>query len=456
MEFIRKLRDPKERRAYGYILSLMLPIIIQNLFNAAVNSVDVLMLNSVGQASISAVSLANQYSLVLVNVFNGVACGVSILASQYWGKQDKQAIEKVQGIALRIAFIAAVLFGMPSIFIPQTMMRLFTNDPELIAIGAQYLRILGFGHLFWGISQTCFATLRSMEQVKTGTIINVSTLLLNIFLNAVFIYGWFGLPKLGASGVAIATVIARTVQFAACLYVSRRPGGVPLSIASALKLDKVLFSDFVRVSLPALANTVSWSMAFSMYSAILGHINADVVAANSIVSVVRSFGTVLCWATSEAIGIYIGKDLGANQMDKARADAKRAIVLTILSGILGGLVVLAIMPVALKVAALSDMAKGYLKTMLLINSVYIMGTAVNSSLIGGLFRAGGDSRWGFICDLIDMWLYAVPLGFIAAFVFKWPPMVVYALLCTDEFVKWPWVIRHYKSEKWLRNLTRAG
>ena len=150
----------------------------------------------------------------------------------------------------------------------------------------------------------------------------------------------------------------------------------------------------------------------------------------------------------------LGNIIGANKMEEAKECASKIMKLTILSGIVGGIIVLAVTPFVLEFASLTDTAHRYLKYMLLINSYYIMGIAVNTTLIAGVFRAGGDSRFGFICDTIDMWVYAVPLGFLAAFVFKLPVMVVYFLLCTDEFAKWPWVIKHYRSMKWLKNITR--
>ena len=141
-------------------------------------------------------------------------------------------------------------------------------------------------------------------------------------------------------------------------------------------------------------------------------------------------------------------------MEEAKADSRRAMVLMVVTGLIGGLIIFAITPIALSVASLSETAMRYLKIMLYINCFYIMGTATNGTMINGIFRAGGDSKFGMICDIFDMWVYAVPLGFIAAFVLKLPPMVVYVLLCTDEFVKWPWVFGHYKSGKWLNNITR--
>ncbi len=454
MNFINILKDEKERLAYRYIISLTIPIVIQNMFNAAVNSADVLMLNSVGQSAISAVSLATQYPNILANIFMGLGSGVAMLSAQYWGKQDLKVIEKVQGIGLRFVLIAVFLFAIPSILIPELMMTLYTNDIELIPLGASYLRTAGISYLFWGISEIYLNTLRSIERVKISTCINIFTLLSNIILNAVFIFGLFGAPKLGVVGVALATTISRLFQLVACLIISHYSENIKLRFSAVFEKNTLLMQDFVRLSIPALINSLVWSVAFSMYTAIMGHISSDVVAANSVVSIVKNLGAVFCYAVAGSSGIYIGKAIGAGKMEQAKAHSKRAMVLMVVTGLIGGLIIFAITPLALQVASLSETAMRYLKIMLYINCIYVMGGAVNATMITGIFRAGGDSKFGMICDFIDMWLYAVPLGFLAAFVLKLPPMVVYVLLCTDEFVKWPWVFKHYRSGKWMKNITR--
>ncbi len=454
MNIIRKHWSDTDRKAYASILRLSLPIMIQNLFSAAISSADVLMLNTVGQSSISAASLAVQYSNILFMVFYGLGTGATMLCAQYWGKGDLRAIRQIEGIALRFALGFSVLFALPAACVPRLMMTVFTKDQELIALGASYLRIITVSYLCWGISETYLAVLRSVERVKISTILNVGALVLNIFLNAVFVFGWFGAPKMGIRGVALATSISRVVQLMACFGVSGFMKDVKLSLRGMFEKSGVLMKDFIRLSLPALGNDIVWSVAFSMYSVVMGHMGTDVVAANSLVVVVRNFGTVLCFGIASASGIYVGKEIGANQLEEARQDASRSLKLTVASGLVGGILVAAVTPLVMRYASLSETAMDYLHTMLLINIYYIMGGAVNTTLIAGIFRAGGDSRFGFICDAIDMWCYGVPLGFLSAFVFRLPPMAVYFLLCTDEFVKWPWVIRHYRSQKWLKNITR--
>ena len=443
-------------RDYRAIFHLALPIMIQNLFSAAISSVDVLMLNSVGQSAISSVSLAVQYSSILFSVYYGLGTGATMLCAQYWGKGDLRAIEKVEGIALRFSVLISSLFAFPAMFIPELMMKVFTNDPELIGLGAEYLRIVSISYLCWSVSDIYLSVLRSIERVKTSTALNVGALLLNIVLNAVFVLGLFGSPKMGVRGVALATTISRLTQLVACFLVSAASKDIKIHLGNMFRKGGVLMQDFIRLSLPALGNDIVWGVAFSMYSVIMGHMGTDMVAANSISAVVRNFGCVMCFGIASASGIYVGKEIGAGHLEDAETGGVLSLRLTVAAGALGGILVGLATPVILRFASVSDTAAGYLKIMLLINTYYIMGAAVNTTLIAGLFRAGGDSRFGLICDTIDMWVYAVPLGFLAAFVFKLPPMVVYFLLCTDEFVKWPWVLSHYRSKKWLNNITREN
>lgn len=444
----------ESRQFYRQITKLVVPIVIQNLLNAAVNSADVVMLNYVGQAHIAAVSLAAQYSSILFMVYYGLSTGATMLCAQYYGKKDMRAIQVVEGIALRFSVLISFAFAGMALLFPELMMLLFTEDKELITIGASYLRILSIAYFCWGISEVYLAVLRSIGRVTISTVINVITFSLNIILNAVFIFGLFGAPKLGAVGVAIGTSVSRLVQLVSCFIVSVVSNDIKLYLRYMFVRNKLLFSDFIRLSVPALLNDISWGTAFSMYSVILGHLGSDAVAANSFVSVVRNFGTVLCFGMASAGGILLGNVIGENQLEKARRDAGRLMKLTVISGAIGGLIILAVTPFVLQYAHLTEQALHYLKYMLLINTYYVMGAAVNTTLIAGVFRAGGDSRFGFICDTIDMWCYAVPLGFIAAFLLRLPVLAVYFLLCTDEFAKWPWVIKHYRSGKWLKNITR--
>lgn len=443
-----------QRQFYRQIWGLIVPIVIQNLLSAAVNSADVVMLNYVGQSAISAVSLAAQYAQILFMFYYGLGTGASILCAQYYGKGEWEPIRVVEGIAMRFSLIASVLFSAAVITVPRLMMRLFTNDTELIELGASYLRIMGITYLCWGMIEVYLAILRSVGKAMITMLLNVLAFSLNIVLNAVFIFGLFGAPRLGVVGVAIATAASRVIELLACIIVSGRMKEIKLNPAYMFIHSKVLFQDFVKLAIPALLNDVLWGVAFSMYSVIIGHLGSDAVAANSLVTVVRNIGTILCFGVASAGGILVGNVLGENKLEQAKDYTSRVMKLTVITGAVGGVIILAVTPFVLRFADLTPVAMGYLRVMLLINSYYVMGIAVNTTLIAGIFRAGGDSRFGCICDGITMWCYAVPLGFFAAFVLKLPVLWVYFLLCTDEFAKWPVVLRRYRSGKWLNNITR--
>ena len=437
------------------LLKLTWPIVLQNLLSALVNSADVVMLNFVGQEHLAAVSLAAQYANILFMVLYGLGTGATMLCSQYYGKKDLRAINAVEGIALRFSMTLSILFALAALLIPEWMMRFFTPDEALIRIGSEYLRYVSAAYLCWGITEVYLSVLRSVGRVVISTALNAVAFALNILLNAVFIFGLFGVPQSGAKGVAMATSLSRLIELGLVFLVSAREKTVKLRFSYLFIRNRALFQDFLRMAIPATANDVVWGLAYSMYSAIIGrYLGTDMVAANSFASLVHNFGTVLCFGVASAGGILLGQLIGGGEMARAEEGAKKLIRVTILFGLIGGGIVLLATPIVLSYARLTENGLSLLRVMLFINSYYVMGAALNTTMICGIFRAGGDSRWGFYCDLIDMWCYALPMGFLAAAVLKLPPLWVYFILCTDEFVKWPWVIRHYRSKKWLRNITR--
>lgn len=448
-----KLREDK---FYRTMLQLVAPIAIQNLISTAVSSADVIMVGFVGQDALSAVSLANQLQFILNLVYSGIASGATIMAAQYWGKQDTDAIEKIMGIAMKFSIVISTMFFILACFLPKYVMLVFTNDPVLIEYGADNLKVLGFAYLFMSISQVYLCIMRSIERVTFAMLTFGSALVLNIILNAVFIFGLFGMPKMGIQGVALATVIARAIETTVCMIDAVRFRTVRFRVSNIFKQHKVLFQDYLKYALPAFGNEVVWGVAFSMYSVIMGHLGNDIVAANSVVVVARNLGTVLCFGIANGGAIYLGKQIGEGKIEEAKEDSKKLLKVTFVSGLVGGLVIFLIRPLMMQMVDLTETATHYLTIMLLINIYYVLGQAMNTTWICAVFRSGGDSRFGFVCDFIDMWLFAVPAGFISAFILKLPPMWVYFIICLDEFVKIPFVYKHYKSYHWLKNITREN
>lgn len=445
----------ERKQFYRTFFAIVMPIAAQQLITAAVTMADTLMLGYVSQTALASSSLAGQVQFVLNMIYFGLGAGITILCAQYWGKGDVHAIELVLSIGLKISCAVGLLFFTGAVFFPEALMRIYTADAAMIKTGAEYLRIVGFSYLFLAISQPYLGALKSMERVKICTVIIGVALGLNILLNAVFIFGWIpGVPPMGIRGVALATVIARAVELTLCVITGERFKLLRLRPRLLLLRSRVLLRDFVRYSLPAIGNEFVWGLAFSTYSIIMGHLGEDIVAANSIVSTLRSLASVLGFGVANGTAIILGKQIGANNMAAAERDSKRLIWLTFLTSVFGSVVILICHPIVLSFMDLTVQAQAYLQVMIWISAVYVVGPTMNTCLICGVFRAGGDSRFGFICDLIFMWGICVPIGFIAAFALNLPPLWVYLILSLDEFVKMPVVFWHYKKKKWLKNITK--
>lgn len=435
---------------YKSLFHIVGPMAIQNLIVAAVTSADVIMLGYVGQTAIAASSLAGQIQFIIVMVATGLSSGLVMLAAQYWGKKDVQSIKILHGAALRISASFGIVFTIGAMFFPELLMKIFTNEEPLIKEGARYLRAVSLSYLFFSISQIFQAGFKSIERVKSVTIITTAALLLNIGLNAVFIFGF----KMGIIGVGIATTIARFIEMVLCIIYARTQKDVSFKISNIFTFNKVLNIDFIKFSLPALGNELVWGAAFATYSVILGHMGEDIVAANSVVNVIRQLASIMCFGMAYGGAVVLGKTMGSGDMELAERNAKRLVRSTILAGVAGSILLLCCFPIMPLLAELTPAAAHYRNLLMFINAFSITGAAINTVLICGIFRAGGDSKFGFIMDCISMWVVSVPLGLLAAFVFKLPPIWVYFILYLDEFEKMPVVVIHYLKKGWLKNITR--
>ncbi len=444
----------ERKQFYSSLFTIVAPIALQNLLSAAVGSADVIMLGYVGQTAIAASSLANYVQLIMFLFYIGLSSGVVMLAAQYWGKRDTHSIETIFGIGAKLSAGVGLVFGMAAIFAPRFLMRIFTNDLSLIAAGSEYLHIVGISYFLLSFSQIYQATLKSIERVKVVTAITTVALFLNICGNGVLIFGLFGLPKMGIRGVALATTISRIIELVLCIIVTSHVKEIHITPACLFRKNSVLFKDFVKYSLPAIGNEVVWGAGFATYAVIMGHLGSDLVAANSVVNVLRNLATIVCFGMAYGGAILLGKEIGAEQYDLVRRNASRLIWNTSISGVICAVILAAARPLLFKMATLTPEATKMLTPLLYINCLSVIGAAINTCLICGIFRAGGDAKYGFVLDTIAMWAVSVPLGLIAAFVLHLDPIIVYLILYLDEFEKMPLNVIHYKSGKWLKNITR--
>ena len=430
-----------------------MPIAFQQFMLALVSASDALMLGMISQNSLSAVSLAGQVTFIHSLLLEAMTIGLSLLAAQYWGKGDIPAVERIFAYVMKITTLISLLFTLSALLVPGLLMKIFTNDPVLIRGGSVYLRVIAVSYLLTGISQMYLCILKNSGRAGKSSMISATSVIINIFINAVLIYGLFGIPRMEIAGAALATVTARVIEVVWCVCETSRKDQVKLRAKYLLRNDIILRRDFWKYTTPVICNEIVWGTGFSMYSVIMGHLGTDAVAANSIANIVKNLAACFCMGLGNGGGIMVGNELGAGKPDTAREYGGRLCRLAVASGIVSGLILLAGSPLILRVANLSTVSREYLQGMLLICAYYMIGRSVNGVTISGIFCAGGDSRFGLYCDCITMWCIIVPLGLIAAFILKLPVLAVYFVVSLDEFVKIPAVYRNYKKYRWVRDLT---
>ena len=440
---------------YRMVFALVIPIALQNLINVAVTSVDVIMLGKLSETVLSASSLAGQIQYIMTLIFFGITSGAAVLTAQYWGKKDIDTIEKVLGISLRFSLIVSIAFTIITLFFPQALMHIFSSEKEVILEGSKYLRIVCFSYIFSSITMIYLNIMRSVEKVKIATFVYFTSLIINTIFNYIFIFGKFGFPALGIRGAALATTIARITELIIILiYAYKYNHIIKFKFKYIFKTDKLLFNDFLKFSIPVTINELMWGLGTSMNSAIIGHLGSQAAAANSIAQVTRQLATVVAFGISTATAIILGKAIGENKLEEAKSYGKRFVKLSIATGLLGALIILIVRPIAMNTMNLSPIAEGYLSAMMFVMSYFVVCQSYNTTMVVGVFRAGGDTKFGLLIDVTTMWGCSILFGALSAFVFNLNVTIVYMILMCDEVIKIFLTTYRFRSYIWLKNITR--
>ncbi len=436
------------------LIKITMPIALQQLMLALVAVADAMMLGSIEQNAMSAVTLATQIQFIQ-NLLLGSAVGpAAILGAQYFGKKDTASVQDIFNTALRLTSLISILFFGLCFLCPEFLMKWFTDSHILIEIGAKYLRIAGWSYLLVGTSMTLHSFMKVSEHVKATAVISVGTVVINIILNAIFIYGLFGMPKMEAEGAALATVLSRIIELIACVLLVCRRDFLSPNIKRIFVYNRTLIKDFLKCMGPLLGANMLWGIGFTSYTSFMGHLGEDAAGANSVCSVVRD---CVCCATdglATGAGIIVGNELGAGRLDTAKTFGKKMVKIAFVTGFIStGVMLVLIYPISTFVK-LTPVARNLLYGMMAVMAVYMIGRCVNTIVINGVFAAGGDTLFDMYSLAVAMWGIAVPLAALGTYVFHWNPVLVYAMTCLDEVGKIPWVMFHFKKYKWVKDLTR--
>ncbi len=447
----------KDRQFLKTLVTLMLPMVAQNLITLAAQMMDSLMLGRLGQIELSASSLANQPFFIFNLLIFGMASGSSVLNAQFWGKQDVRSIKIVISICLKVALTVSILLGAAVMLFPETVMRIYTDDPQIIAAGAQYLRIVGWCYFFFGLANTLLTTIRSVGIVRIAVIDSVFSLVCNTGLNYLLIFGNFGFPKLGIRGAAIATVIARMGEAIIVLvYILVIDRKLRFKLRDFWEFDVGLLKNYLKNGLPVAFNEVFWSVGISIQSMVMGRLGASVVSASQIASIVQQFSSVLIFGVANAAAIIIGNDIGAGKMEQARQRVTWFRIIGVLLGILAACMILGLSGPVVSFYNVPDETKQLAIEMLRVLAVIVLFVAQTGIGVVGLLRGGGDPRFALFVDLAGLWLVATPAALLSAFVFNAPVLVVYACSKLDEPVKVLMLTWRMRNHRWMRDVTGEG
>lgn len=449
-----KLSPAEKKGFYKELFSLAIPIGLQNLLIALIGATDAIMLGRLSQDAVAAVSLANQIVFIM-NLFVYAVVGAGgVLLSQYWGKNDREMVKNIFCKISKWTFGITVVFFLLAELVPEMLMRIYTPEKSLIGIGASYLRAVAPSYLFIGVTQ-CYQTVMKLEgKAKKSVLISVVSLAADMTLDVFLIYGLGSWKGFGANGSAYSTVLVELVALGWCVAESCRGNSIHIDRKGLAWRSGQISWDIIRVALPMLASGIAWGIGFSLHSLIMGHLGSDATAAASITSVAQEIVTCVCKGVSAGAGIMIGKLLGQDLFDRAKAYGRKFSHISFAVGGIHTVLMLLLIPVAVNFFLLTDTAKHYLTCMLLFNSLYVFAYSINTIVVCGVFPAGGDSKYDAVSVMVASWCFSLPLALLGTFVFDWPVMVVYILMCADEIVKLPFIYPHYKKYIWVKNLTK--
>lgn len=443
-----------DRDFYRSIAAIAVPIALQNLINFGVSMMDTLMLGVLGEVQLSAASIANQMAFMFMVISFGVANGCNVLSAQHWGKGNIGEIKRIISFMFRVVFLIAMLFALLAVAAPGAVMQMFIEDPLVIEEGMVYLRIVGAGFLFSGFTNATIGVLRSMGTVRISVVIYSVSLVINVCLNYILIFGKFGAPALGIAGAATATLVARIVEAAiALVYLFRYEQKIKMRPRDLLTADSRIIRDFVLYASPVLINEILWSSGNAMISVVIGHMGREFVAANSICSVLTQLANAGIFGISNAALTIIGNTIGAGEYDRARRRAKGFLGISLVAGGCAAAIMLLMRVPLIGLYNISDTARGYAFQITAAASFLLVLQTVSMVMMMGVLRGGGDTKFVMVADVIFMWIVAIPLGALAGLVLGAPVPVVYICLKCEDMFKTGVSIHRVIGGKWVKDVT---
>lgn len=445
----------KDKIFYKTLFSMLIWVAFQNIVAYSVNMVDNMMLGNYAQEALSGAATVNQVFFMVQQFALAIGNSLVAISAQYWGEKKTEPIVKLTGIALRLGIITSIIIVAICAIAPETVLRIFTNEPAIIAQGVAYLGIIKWTFILFIVTQILMCALRSVGTVKISFAISVVSLFINVGINYVLIFGKFGFPEMGIRGAAIGTLIARIVEFViVVIYIIKVERKIHLFSKGLFLVDRLLRKDYTKVYIPIMCSQVLWGVSVPMQTAILGHLSADAIAANSVATTFYQYLKVIVIAMSSTSAVMIGNAIGRGDLRRIKSDSRTLAVIDVVIGVILGMTLIALRKPLLSMYSLTDDATVMALHLIVIMGFIMIGMSYQMPVSFGIIQGGGDAGFTMKMNMISTWLIVMPLSFMAAFWWKWPVELVVIVIQSDQIFKGLPTFIRMRSYKWIKKLTR--
>ena len=452
--FTKVVEFYKDPEYFRNVRRIALPIIAQQAMFSLLNMLAIIFVGQKGDASVAAVGLANQVGFLLNLVHFGIISGAAMFTAQFWGKRDIPNLRRVLGLCLILALSASLIFFALAQVFPSAILRIYSQDAEVVALGTDYIRTFSWTFLFFAVTFSYALVMRSTGNVKIPTAVSVGALLISTILSYALIFGKLGFPELGIQGAAVAAVIARFLECITLLVIIyTRDTPVAASFRELTDFDRVFFARVIEPLLPVILNELFWSLGITTYNIIYSRMGTQAYAAINIVSTIEQVAFVVFIGVSNATSVLVGNRIGAGKEEEAYLYAGRSLGIGAIGGVFMGLVLQLVKAPILSLYNVSPEVIENASNIINIVTCFLWIRVNNMTTVVGILRAGGDTRFSLFLDGIIIWIVGVPMAYLGAFVFDLPVHLVYLCAMSEETTKWVLGIRRYFSRKWINNLT---
>ncbi|MBE6820636.1 MAG: MATE family efflux transporter [Ruminococcaceae bacterium] len=448
----------KDSAFYKAFFVMTLTMAVQNLIVFGVNLADSVMMGAYSETALSGVGICNNIQFFLNMAASGIASGMTVIASQYWGQNEKKPIYRVSAVAMWISIIFSMLIFAFAALAPETLIRLFTDKEAVIEQAVLYLDIIKYTYLLFALTTIMLAILRSVETVKIGFYVSLSSFAVNILLNYMLIYGKFGAPEMGIRGAALATLVSRAIELAVVvIYILFVDKKLKMKLRDLFATDMQMFRDYFKTGLPLMMSSVSWGIAMSIQGAIIGRLIESAIAANSIATTIFQVATVICYASGNVACVLIGKTIGENKpLDVIKRRSKMLQLIFLGIGIASSAILLLTKNLIIDFYNATPQTVDITNQFIWVLCVTIIGTSYEAPSLCGIVSGGGDTSFVLKNDIIFMWLIVLPLSILSAFVFKFPVVVTFACLKADQVLKCAVAVVKVNKFNWIKKVTKAS